>query len=56
MEFPTLHPKLPGFVNLLALLQHCSAGAGTMIAMVMEPLNSYTGHRGIDRRMAWLSP
>lgn len=38
MEFPLLHPKLRGFVNLLALLERCSAGACTMIAMVMEPL------------------
>lgn len=38
IEFPTLHPKLPGFVKLLALLQHCSAGAGTITAVVTGPL------------------
>jgi len=37
-EFPLLHPKLPVVVNLLALLQCCSAGAGNMTATVMKPL------------------
>lgn len=38
MELPLLHPKLPSFVSLPALLQHFSAGAGAMTAVVMEPL------------------
>lgn len=39
MELSLLHPKLPGFVSLPALLQDCSAGAGPTTAKVLEPLN-----------------
>lgn len=39
MDLPLLHPILPGFVNLPALLQDFSAGAGPLTAVAMEPLN-----------------
>lgn len=38
-ELPLLHPKLPGFVSLPALLQDFPAGAGAMTAVVTECLN-----------------